>query len=108
LSARRTALMRVWYTRPRAFNHSRTSASRRSEMEAFGGIGLRPRRAMPRTMCFSEASGCSPERCMSRSDMARTRAQSVLEVLEEDRLFMFRRFTKRDDSDLARCFRVDD
>src|SRR2546430_16509814 len=99
--------MRVWYPGPCAFNHSRTSASRRSEIEAFGGIGLRPRRAMPRTMCLIEPSGCSRERCISRSDMARTRAQSVLEVLEEDRLFMFRRSTNRDDSDLARCFGVD-
>jgi len=34
--------------------------------------------------------------------MARTRDQSVLEVAEEDRLLMFRRFTERDDADKAR------
>ena len=76
-------------------------------MEAFGGIGLSPRRAMPRIMCFIEASGCSLERVMPRSDIARTRDQSVLEVLEEDRLLMLRRLTERDDSDLTRRFGMD-
>ena len=34
------------------------------------------------------------------------RDQSVLEVLEEDRLFMFRRLTERDDADLTWSFRM--
>jgi len=40
---------------------------------------------------LTEASGCSADIEISRSVIARTRGQSVLEVFEEDRLFMFRR-----------------
>src|SRR5450755_500616 len=63
---------------------------------------------MPRAICFRAASGCSADTAMSRSDIARTRDQSVLDVFEEDRLLMFRRLAKRDDANLARSFRVDD
>jgi hypothetical protein len=69
-------------------SHSRTSASSRSEMDALGGTGFRPWRTIPRTMCLTEASGCSTDTTTSRSVIARTRDQSVLDVFEEDRLLM--------------------
>src|SRR6266700_5532929 len=70
-------------------------------MTALGGIGLRPRRTIPRTICLAEASGCSEGRAMSRSFIARTRAQSALDLLEEDGLLMLRGFAKGDDSNNA-------
>src|SRR5262245_18741322 len=66
-------------------------------MDAFGGTGRRPRRAIPRTMCCRSASGCSGETLMSRSFMARTRFQSVLDAFEEDRLFITSGSPKRND-----------
>jgi hypothetical protein len=45
---------------------------------------------------------------MSLSFIARTRAQSVLEVLEEDRLLMLIRLAKGDDMDPPWRFGVDD
>src|SRR5258708_29823619 len=65
-------------------------------MDVFDVTGLRPWRTMPRTMCFMSASGCSADRLTSRSRMARTLGQSVLEVLEEDRFFISRRLPKGD------------
>lgn len=38
--------------------------------------------------------------------MFRTRAQSVLDVVEEDRLLMFRGLAEGDDADFAACLRV--
>ena len=108
MNARRTAFIRVWYPGPWALNHSRTSASTRSEIDVFEVPGLRPCRTIPRTMCFSSASGCSADRWMSRSRMARTRGKSVLEVLEEDRFFISRRLSKRDHMNLRRRLRVHD
>src|SRR6185312_14143288 len=59
-------------------------------------------------MCFRSASGCSADRLMSRSRMARIRGQSVLEILEEDRFFISRRLPKRDQVNLRRCFGMHD
>lgn len=39
---------------------------------------------------------------MSRSFSARTRAKSVFDTVEEDRLFMFRRLAKGDDANQSR------
>src|SRR5258706_16443691 len=53
-------------------------------MEVFPDSGFRPWRPIPRTMCFTFASGCSADLLMSLSFIRRTRDQSVLDVLEED------------------------
>src|SRR5205809_907265 len=52
-------------------------------MEVFPDSSFRPWRAIPRTMCFTFASGCSADVLMSLSFIRRTRDQSVLDVLEE-------------------------
>jgi hypothetical protein len=77
-------------------------------MDALGGTVLRPRRTMPRTICLTEASGCSAETEMSRSLIARTRGQSVLDAFEEDRLLMFRRLAQGNDANYAGGLGVDD
>lgn len=45
---------------------------------------------------------------MLRSFNARTRGQSVLEILEEEDFFMARRLPEGDDMDARRSFRVDE
>ena len=45
---------------------------------------------------------------MSRSAIDRTRGQSVLEVLEEDRVLMLRRLTEGNDADEASRLGMDD
>jgi hypothetical protein len=60
-------------------------------------MGFRPRRAIPRTMCLTLASGCSEVTRMVRSVCARTRGQSVLEGFEEDDFFISRGLSKRND-----------
>src|SRR5690348_28878 len=65
-------------------------------MDVFEDTGFSPWRTMPRTMCFRSASGCSADRPTSRSRMARTRGQSVLEACEEDLFFISSRFPKGD------------
>src|SRR5262245_37994262 len=77
-------------------------------MDVFDETGRSPCRTMPRTMCFRSASGCSSETLTSRSRMARTRRQSVLEVLEEDLFFISRRLPKRDHVNSRRRFGMDD
>src|SRR4051812_1250876 len=59
-------------------------------------------------MCLRSASGCSADRWMSRSRVARTRVQSVLETLEEDCFFISRRLPKRDHMNLRRRLGVHD
>ena len=61
---------------------------------------------MLRTMCLTFASGWSEVRLMSLSLMPRTRAQSVLEVLEEDRRFTLCGLSKGDDVDAVFRLRV--
>src|SRR5882724_4797445 len=58
-------------------------------MEVFPDSGFRPWRAIPRTMCFTFASGCSADVRMSLSFIRRTRDQSVLDALEEDSRLTF-------------------
>jgi hypothetical protein len=77
-------------------------------MDVFPDAGFRPCRAIPRTMCFTSASGCSAERLMSLSFMPWTRAQSVLEVLEEDCRFTLCSLSKRDDVNASPRFRMGD
>jgi hypothetical protein len=63
---------------------------------------------MPRTMCFTFASGCSADRWMSLSFIPRTRAQSVLEVFEEDSRLTLCRLSKGDDMDAVLRLGVND
>src|SRR5215471_11825140 len=63
---------------------------------------------MPRTMCFTSASGCSADSLMLLSFMRRTRAQSVLEVFEEDCRFTPGRLAKGNDVDAVPRFGVND
>jgi hypothetical protein len=61
---------------------------------ALGGIGCNPRRAIPRTICFSPAAGCSAVKAMSLSFIALMRDRSVLDALEEDDLLIFCRLSE--------------
>src|SRR6187455_3494700 len=73
----------------------------RNEMDAFGGIGCRPRRTIPRAMCATSASGCS---AVTRTLDSRTRS----DCLEIDRDFTTRRFAERDDADFIVSLRMND
>src|SRR5207249_4759921 len=84
-----------------------SSASTRSDIEVFPDAAFKPWRAMPRTMCFTSASGCSEDRLMSLSFMLRIRSQSVLEVLEEDSRFTLCCLSKGDDVDAILRFGMD-
>ena len=88
LYARSTAFIRVWYPAPPDLNHSKTSASIRSDTEALLGTTLRPRRAMPRATCFRSNSGCSAEIRTSRSVIDRGRRKLVFILCEEDFCFI--------------------
>ena len=106
-NARSTVLMRVWYPGPCALNHSSTSWSTRSEMEALDGNGCRPRRTTPRTMWRMSASGCSSVGVPGLATALR-RTQSVLDFIEEDECFTIGRFAERDDADFMFVLRVND
>jgi hypothetical protein len=71
----------------------------RNDTEVFGGAGFSPRRTMPLTMWLTSASGCSGVSRISSSFIEPSRAQSVLDVLEEDFRFAPGRFAEGDDVD---------
>src|SRR5258708_25622019 len=77
-------------------------------MEVFPDSGFRPWRAIPRTMCFTFASGCSADFLMSLSFIPRTRDQSVLYVLEEGSRLTFCCLSKRNDVDAVLCLGMND
>jgi hypothetical protein len=77
-------------------------------MEVFPDRGFKPWRAIPRTMCFTLASGCSADLLMSLSFIRRTRDQSVLDVLEEDCRLTFCCLSKGNDVDAVLCLGMND
>src|SRR5574337_660294 len=75
-------------------------------MDALAGMGSRPRRTMPLTMCRTSASGCSSV-TSGAAAVDRRRAQSVLDCTEVDLGFAPGCLAERDDADLMIALRVD-
>jgi len=71
-----------------------------------GGAGFKPCRLITLTTLCKSSSGCSSVRAMSSSFINRTRAQSVLEVFEEEVRFPLGGVAERDDSDFIFSLRV--
>lgn len=80
--ARSNALICVWYPRPWARNHSRTSSSIRNVSCRFRRGAFNPRRTTARANISGVSSGFS-ERSMSSSRSASRRCQSVIDRFEK-------------------------
>ncbi len=94
--ARSNALICVWYPRPCARNHSRTSSSIRRVSCRLRGGAFNPWRTTARANISGVSSGFS-ERSISSSRRASKRFQSVIDRFEECFSFTACRFSRGND-----------